>query len=171
MKSCCWLILVLCLSGGPGLASGQENPFTFKMHRLAVGSSFLKKPMNQAQDNDDFQQWQKPWQQKRLPLDGGAFSKIADDIERLWQSLANRTAAKTWSTELKKALRSHGAFWLTFFILLGVTLLLLNRGRFHLKGVLGKIEQDRFPIRHHSVFLIQHSILRRVRHCLFLYTF
>ena len=153
------MILVICLAGSPGLTLEQENSFNLKMDRRVSGNNFLNKPMNQSQENNPFQEGLEPWQHKRLSLDGLSLSKITDDIEHLRQLLANRTASKMWSTELKEVLLSHSTFWLTFFILLGVTLLLLNRVRFHLIAVLGKIEQGRFPIRHCSVFIMQHSIL------------
>ena len=68
-----------------------------------------------------------------------------------------------WSTELKEVLLSHSTFWLTFFILLGVTLLLLNRVRFHLIAVLGKIEQGRFPIRHCNSQRLNRCYISRLR--------
>jgi potassium-dependent mechanosensitive channel len=141
----CCLILVLCLAGSPDLASGQENALNLKM--------------DQPAENNTFEAWPKPWQQKRLPLDGLTWTKIADDVEGLRQVLADNASPKTLSTELREVIRSHGTSGLIFFTLLGVTLYLLNKTRLYLKGVTGRIEQERFRVRHRSLFIVRRSIL------------
>jgi small-conductance mechanosensitive channel len=109
--------------------------------------------------NKTFQGGQKPWQQKGRPLEGLTGSEIKDDFERLKQTLENKVWSKTGRMELKKSVLSQSAFWMTFFILLGVALFLLNKGRLFLKGVLEKIVPDQFPVRHLSLFMIQHSLV------------
>lgn len=141
LRSCC-LVLVLCLACSYGFASGQET------------SPGLKTDENKA-----FQGWHKPWPQKGRPLHALTGSEIKDDFEHLKQTLANKAWSKTGRVELKKVVLSQSAFWTTFFLLLGVALFLLNKGRIFLKGVLKKIAQDRLPVRRLSLLMIQHSLI------------
>ena len=138
----CCLILVLCLAHGSGFVSGQETA-----------------PVLKTDENKTSPGWQKPWQQKGQPLDGLTGSEIKDDFERFKQTLANKAWGKTGRMELKIIVLSQSAFWMTFFTLLGVALFLLNKGRFFLKGVLGKIAQDQFPGRYLSLFMIQRFLI------------
>jgi small-conductance mechanosensitive channel len=86
-------------------------------------------------------------------------SEIKDDFEHLKKTLANKAWNKTGRMELKKVVLSQIAFWTNFFLLLGVALFLLNKGRIFLKGGLEQIAQDRLPARHLGLLIIQHSLV------------
>jgi hypothetical protein len=130
------------------------------MDRTLFAQIFEILPTGQHADKSGLQERRKLWSQRRVPLSELSWSGIADDMGRIRQSLGMEGAwSKAWLTELKRELASHGALWLTFFVLFGVTQYLMNKGRLYVKGLLGKTDKDRFPFRHLSLYLIHRSLL------------
>ncbi len=170
-SSCRWccLFLVLWLAGCVDTTPGQMDFHGPKPVFSQVASGMVrpvfeqiagKLSADQQGDESGFQEWWKPWSQRRVSLSELSWSRLVDDLKRLGQTLGMEGASyHAWSAELKKGLASHGAFWLTFSVLLAVTQYLLIKGRLFLKKLLGKTDKNRFPFRHLSLYIIHRSLL------------